>query len=120
MFFPFKLDEDLLQSTAAIIPQYTQFESFSKRNTQSKTFNCTIKQCYWQREGAELHFIVEANRFLRGMVRGLVGTQLRVGRRKVSVDNFRDIIEAQNCSRAFFDVPGHGLYLEHVDYEIFR
>lgn len=118
MFFPFKLNEAALHSAAEIFPQYTQFESFSKRNTQTKTFNCTIKQCYWQREGGELHFIVEANRFLRGMVRGLVATQLRVGRGKISADGLRHIIEAQDCSKAFFDVPGFGLYLEHVEYQL--
>lgn len=118
MFYPFKLDEEILHRTAEILPQYTQFESFSKRKTQSKTFNCTINQCFWQREGEELHFVVEANRFLRGMVRGLVGTQLRVGRGKVSLDQFREIIEIQDCNRAFFDVPGHGLYLENIDYNL--
>jgi tRNA pseudouridine38-40 synthase len=60
--------------------------------------------------------VVEANRFLRGMVRGLVATQLRVARGKYDVKEFRRIIEANDCTQAFFDVPGHGLYLERIDY----
>jgi tRNA pseudouridine38-40 synthase len=115
-FFPFSLDEAALNETAGIIKTYTQFQAFCKRRSQSKTYNCTIMQSYWQREGEELQYIVEGNRFLRGMVRGLVGTQLQVARGKLSVDGFRAIIEAQDCTKAFFDVPGHGLYLENIEY----
>lgn len=115
-FFPLKIDESTLHQTAAILKEYSNFESFSKRNTQSKTFLCSILDSRWERVGKELHYIVEANRFLRGMVRGLVATQLQVARGKYTIDGFRKIIEAQNCTKAFFDVPGHGLYLEKVNY----
>ena len=115
-FFPLKLDEELLHSTAAIIPEYTTFSSFCKRRSQSKTHECKILQSRWERNGEELHYIVEGNRFLRGMVRGLVGTQLQVARGKMSLADFRQVIEAQDCTKAFFDVPGHGLYLERLEY----
>ncbi len=115
-FFPFALDEDLLHQAAAILKEYEHFESFSKRNSQSKTFICKVKQSCWLRSGEELHYVVEANRFLRGMVRGLVATQLRVARGKISLQEFRQIIESNDCTNAFFDVPGHGLYLEQVIY----
>ncbi len=117
MFFPFKLNEEILQETAKIITEYTQFQSFAKRKGQSKTFDCTIMQSYWQRDGDELQYIVEGNRFLRGMVRGLVGTQIAAARGKISIQDFRSIIEARDCTRAFFDVPGHGLYLEDIQYK---
>lgn len=114
--FPYKLDIALLRETAKIIMEHTHFETFSKRNTQSKTFRCTIHQSYWEEHDKELHYVVEANRFLRGMVRGLVGTQLQVARGKMSIAAFRAAIDARDCTRADFSVDGHGLYLEHIQY----
>ena len=116
LFYPFRIDEQILQETADIIKEYTNFESFSKRNTQTRTFECTIYQSYWERQGEELHYVVEANRFLRGMVRGLVGTQLQAGRGRITTDDFRSIIEAKDCSKADFSVEGFGLYLEYITY----
>ncbi len=116
LFYPFKLREDILDHTAAMIMEYEQFESFSKRNSQSKTFNCKIYQSYWKHTEEELQYVVEGNRFLRGMVRGLVATQIRAARGKNSLDDFRKIIEARDCTEAWFDVSGHGLYLENIIY----
>jgi tRNA pseudouridine38-40 synthase len=116
LHFPYKLDRTILDETAAVLKEYTDFESFSKRNAQTKTYKCTILQSYWEEQGEELHYVVEANRFLRGMVRGLVGTQLRAGRGKYDVDEFRSIIESGDCRRADFSPKGWGLYLEKVVY----
>ncbi len=117
LFYPFVVDKQLLSETAEIIKQYSNFEAFSKRNTQSKTFNCTIFQSYWEYlENGEYHYIVEGNRFLRGMVRGLVATQLKVARKKITIEGFKSIIEGKDCTKAFFDVDGHGLYLEAITY----
>jgi tRNA pseudouridine38-40 synthase len=116
LFYPLKLDTAILNETAAIIKEYTDFESFSKRNTQTFTFKCTIMQSYWEVHEDELHYVVEANRFLRGMVRGLVGTQLQIARGKQTVADFRNIIEAKDCTKAYFNVTGHGLYLENISY----
>ncbi len=116
LFFPYHLAHDVLQETAAIIKEYDHFESFAKRNSQAKTFKCTIYQSHWEFNGGELHYIVEANRFLRGMVRGLVGTQIHAARGKTTSSGFRQIIEANDCTKAFFNVPGHGLYLENIVY----
>jgi tRNA pseudouridine38-40 synthase len=116
LYYPFRIDEDRLHETADIIKEYTSFESFSKRNTQTRTFECTIYDSHWEKQGEELHYIVEANRFLRGMVRGLVGTQLLAGRGKISIAGFRNIIEAKDCSKADFSVEGFGLYLEQISY----
>jgi tRNA pseudouridine38-40 synthase len=117
LYYPFRLNRELLDHTAAIIKEYEHFESFSKRNAQSKTFICNIKQSYWEQNGEELHYVVEANRFLRGMVRGLVGTQLHIAREKGSIEDFRKIIESKDCTNAYFDVAGHGLYLEKIIYK---
>lgn len=116
LYYPFKLNTDILQETAGILKQYENFETFSKRNTQTFTFNCKIMKAYWEKQGDELHFVVEANRFLRGMVRGLVGTQLQVARGRTTLNEFKQIIESRDCTRADFSVAGHGLYLEKINY----
>ncbi|PZF73725.1 tRNA pseudouridine synthase A [Taibaiella soli] len=116
LYHPYRLDKNVLDQTAAALKEYSNFETFSKRNTQTKTFICNIMDAHWEDHGNELHFVVEANRFLRGMVRGLVGTQLQAGRGRFDVDGFRKIIEAQDCTKADFSVTGHGLYLEQVKY----
>ena len=108
MYYPYTLNHDLLSETAAIILKHGHFESFSKRKAQSKTFICNIKESYWEHAGEELHYVVAANRFLRGMVRGLVGTQLHIAREKGTISDFNQIIAARDCTKAFFDVPGHG------------
>lgn len=116
LFYPLRTDPILLRQTAAILREYKDFETFSKRNSQTFTFLCNIFDSYWEAVGEELHYVVEANRFLRGMVRGLVGTQLQVARGKTTLADFRQIIEAKDCTRADFSVAGHGLYLESVNY----
>jgi tRNA pseudouridine38-40 synthase len=117
LYYPFRLYNDRLMETAELIKEYKQFESFSKRNAQSKTFDCTIHQSYWEVHEEELHYVVEANRFLRGMVRGLVGTQLIHSRNDARPEDFRQIIEARDCTKANFNVAGFGLYLEEIGYK---
>jgi tRNA pseudouridine38-40 synthase len=115
-FFPYTLNREALQAAAQVIKEYEDFTTFSKRNTQAKTFLCTIMESGWTERGQCLVYRVKANRFLRGMVRGLVGTMLQVGRGKVTLDGFRKIIEAKDCTKADFSVPGHGLFLMEVAY----
>jgi tRNA pseudouridine38-40 synthase len=114
-FFPYKLDYELMQQAAAVIKEYEDFTSFSKRNTQVKTFICKVEESEWTREGDSLVYHVKANRFLRGMVRALVATMLQVGRSKIRVDDLRRIIESRDCTKASFAVPGHGLFLTRVE-----
>jgi tRNA pseudouridine38-40 synthase len=116
LYYPFAINKEVLNETAKALFDYKNFETFSKRNTQSHTFLCTIFQSYWEEVREELHYVVEANRFLRGMVRGLVGTQLQVARGRITVADFRKNIVAQDCTLADFSVAGHGLYLEAVNY----
>ncbi|MGC4036442.1 MAG: tRNA pseudouridine(38-40) synthase TruA [Chitinophagaceae bacterium] len=115
-YFPYKMDNDKLKQAAEVVKQYTDFTSFSKRNTQVKTFECRIIKSEWMQENDCLVYHVKANRFLRGMVRALTATMLRVGRNKISLDEFRNIIEARDCTKADFAVPAHGLFLMQVDY----
>ena len=115
-YFPYATDLEKLQEAAAVITLYTDFTSFSKRNTQVKTFICTIKESRWEAAGEQLIYHVKSNRFLRGMVRGLTGTMLQAGRNKISPEQFKKIIEAKDCRLADFSVPGHGLFLTSVEY----
>jgi len=116
LLFPYAIDREILDQTASLLMRYRDFESFSKKNAQSKTFQCTLLKSEWQNVGDELHYVVWGNRFLRGMVRALVGTQLRVARGKYSIEEFKSIIESKDCSKADFSVPGYGLYLEQINY----
>ena len=83
-------------------------------------FNCTITEAYWKQNGNELIFYISANRFLRNMVRAIVGTLLEVGSGKISVDDFRKIIESKNRSNAGLSVPAKGLFLTKVEYSYIK
>lgn len=116
-YFPYTLDFGAMRAAAEVVRGIKEFEAFSKRNTQVKTFVCTIMESSWVDEGERKIYRVRANRFLRGMVRGMVGTMLQVGRGKISVDRFREIIERGEQGEVDFSVPGYGLCLERVAYE---
>ncbi|MBS1616461.1 MAG: tRNA pseudouridine synthase A [Bacteroidetes bacterium] len=116
LHFPYKLNRPLLDATAAALKAYSDFESFSKRGAQTRTYRCQIFQSFWEDAGDELQYVVEANRFLRGMVRGLVGTQLRAARGKYDLDTFHRIIQSKDCSQADFSPKGWGLYLERIQF----
>ncbi len=115
-YFPYKIDFDKLSEAARIIMHYNDFTSFSKRNTQVKHFLCTIEQSEWRQEGILLVYQVKANRFLRGMVRGLTATMLKVGRGKISIEDLKQIIEGKDSSKADFAVPAKGLSLMKVEF----
>ena len=115
-YFPYKLDVDKLNQAAAIIKEYNDFTSFSKRNTQVKTFICQVTESEWIWENDCLVYHVKANRFLRGMVRALTATMLKIGRGKISLEDFHTIIRAKDCTKASFSVPSHGLFLIGVKY----
>jgi tRNA pseudouridine38-40 synthase len=115
-YFPYKLDIDKLNQAAAIIREYEDFTSFSKRNTQVKTFICQIIESKWAWENDYLVYHVKGNRFLRGMVRALTATMLKIGRGTLSIDEFHDVIQGKDCTKASFSVPSHGLFLVAVEY----
>lgn len=113
--YPYTVNISLLNEAAAMIKQHTDFTSFAKRNTQVFTHNCDIYESYWETlEGKQLRYTVKGNRFLRGMVRGLVGTMLKVGRGTLSLSEFENIIKAKDCTRADFSTPPQGLFLVNV------
>lgn len=116
-YYPYKINIEKLQQSASILTQYQDFTSFSKRNTQVKTFVCQIQKSEWLQENQCLVYNVKANRFLRGMVRALVATMLKVGRGTIDLEEFRRIIETKDCTQASFAVPATGLFLIAVNYQ---
>jgi tRNA pseudouridine38-40 synthase len=117
-FYPYTLDREKLAAAAALLMEYQDFTAFSKRNTQVKTFNCTLFESAWGEGENGLVYTVKANRFLRGMVRGLVGTMLRVGRGKLSIEEFGGILRQKDNRLADFSAPGHGLFLYQVYFPV--
>jgi tRNA pseudouridine38-40 synthase len=115
-YFPYKLDMDKMKQAASIIREYTDFTSFSKRNTQVKTFICQVMESEWTSENNCIVYTVKANRFLRGMVRAMTATMLKIGRNKMSLDEFHAVIRSKDCTKASFAVPSQGLFLVAVDY----
>ena len=115
-YFPYGLDLQAMHESAALIAGCHDFTSFSKRSTQAKNFLCSLNQSEWVKEGDCLVYRVRGNRFLRGMVRGLVGTMLQVGLGRISVSELKEIIENKDCTGADFSVPGHGLFLVAVNF----
>ena len=109
-------NKEILQEAASLVLAYQDFTSFSKRNTQVKTFICQVTDSRWIEEDGSLLYQVQSNRFLRGMVRALVSTMLLVGREKLTLSQFREIIESRDCTKASFAAPAHGLFLEEVGF----
>lgn len=111
------LDFERMNCAAETLFEYTDFTSFSKLHTDVKTNNCRIMHARWtQTDEAHWVFTIEADRFLRNMVRAIVGTLLEVGRGKMSVDEFRQVIEAKDRCKAGTSVPAQGLFLVNVEY----
>jgi tRNA pseudouridine38-40 synthase len=111
-----KPDVALMNEAAKIIMEYTDFSCFSKSNTQVKTNNCKVSRAEWVADGGKLVFHISADRFLRNMVRAIVGTLMMVGKGDIKPEEIRDIIESKNRSNAGTSVPACGLYLTEVKY----
>jgi tRNA pseudouridine38-40 synthase len=115
-YYPYPISQTFLQEAAHYIEKQQYFESFAKRNSQVNNFNCQIIQAKWQFSATEYVYQVEANRFLRGMVRGMVATMLHLAKTNPSIKALEDILNAGNCTHARFNSPGYGLYLQEVKY----
>jgi len=105
-----------MNQAAAILLEYTNFKCFSRSKTDVKTYNCTITEAFWKQEGDLLIFYISANRFLRNMVRAIVGTLVAIGQHKIDVQHIRYIIDSQNRNLAGVSAPAKGLFLTKVDY----
>ncbi len=110
------LNVDLMNAAAKLLLEYTDFQTFSKVKTDVHTYNCDITEAIWKQNEKELVFHITANRFLRNMVRAIVGTLVDVGLGKITKDDFRKIIESKNRSNAGLSVPAKGLFLTNINY----
>lgn len=111
-----KLNVLEMNKAAKILLTYTDFKCFSRSNTGVKTYNCDIINAAWVLEGNSLTFHISADRFLRNMVRAIVGTMIDVGTGKTSIEEFKQIIESKNRCNAGTSAPPQGLFLTEVAY----
>lgn len=115
-FFDGPLDVEAMQAASATLFQYEDFTSFSKLHTQTATNNCKITTAKWELVNDELIFTITADRFLRNMVRAIVGTLLEIGKGKLKPEEMQQIIKAKDRSQAGFSVPAKGLFLDRIVY----
>ena len=114
------LDINLMNQAAKLLLHHTDFQCFSKVNTDVNTFNCKITQAQWQQKDHKLIFTISADRFLRNMVRAIVGTLINVGLKKIDKEEFEAILYSKDRSEAGFSVPAHGLYLTDIQYDYIK
>ena len=111
-----ELDLEQMNAAAAVLKGFSDFQCFSKSKTDVKTYNCSITRAEWKQEGASLIFYISADRFLRNMVRAIVGTLIDVGAGKLTKEDLIAIIKSKDRSKAGFSVPAQGLFLTQVLY----
>ena len=111
-----KLDVNAMNEAAEILLEHENFQAFSKVKTEVKTFNCKVTNAVWTQEDNQLIFHITANRFLRNMVRAIVGTLVDVGKNKIDKEDFRSIILSKNRANAGLSVPAKGLFLTEIKY----
>ncbi|MEO9805501.1 MAG: tRNA pseudouridine(38-40) synthase TruA [Reichenbachiella sp.] len=110
------LDLEQMNLCCDLIKKWEDFEAMSKVKTEVNNFNCEIFNANWEKHNDGTHFHVSANRFLRGMVRALVGTMLEVGQARMSISDFQKVLESKDRKKAGRSVPAHGLYLRDITY----
>jgi tRNA pseudouridine38-40 synthase len=115
--YPLSLNLNAMNAACQILFKHSDFECFSKTHTDVRTFNCSIYEAHWKQEGTTIVFTIAADRFLRNMVRAIVGTMINIGSGKISLEDFERIIESKDRGQAGFSVPAHGLYLTKIEYE---
>ena len=115
-YYPYPLNLEALQEAASLLLAHTEYQSFAKKNIQVFTYNCKITESVWSYKDDVLLYKVTGNRFLRGMVRGLVGTMLLVGKGKYSISDFKAILESNNSAKTDFSAPAKGLVLKEVKF----
>jgi tRNA pseudouridine38-40 synthase len=111
-----KLNVDLMNEAAKILLTYTNFKCFSRSNTDVRTYNCDVTKAIWVQENKSLIFHITADRFLRNMVRAVVGTLIEVGTGKTTLEEFKIIIESKDRKNAGPSAPAQGLFLTEVNY----
>ena len=111
-----ELNVEKMNDAAKILLDYENFQCFSKSNRDVPPYNCKIIEAEWAGVKNELIFTIKANRFLRNMVRAIVGTMINIGSGKLNVEQLHDIIKSQDRTKAGASVPGYALYLTKIEY----
>ncbi|HNP49750.1 MAG TPA: tRNA pseudouridine(38-40) synthase TruA [Bacteroidia bacterium] len=115
-YFPYELDLDCMNQFGKILMEYSDFSAFAKTGSQNLTNICKLKDAHWTRKDHEIKFGISADRFLRNMVRAIVGTLLEAGRGKLNESEFRQILESKDRKEAGYSVPAEGLSLVEINY----
>jgi len=115
-YFKQKLNVNIMNEATKILFEYKNFKCFSRSNTDVKTYNCDIMSAEWKIEDDEIIFTIKADRFLRNMVRAIVGTMIEIGTGKMKVAQLHNVIKSKDRSHAGASVPGHALYLSKIEY----
>lgn len=110
------LNTERIASACSVLTEYRDFTSFSKLHTDVKTNDCSIQYARWVGTEAGFRFEIRADRFLRNMVRSIVGTLMDVGAGRITIEEFREIIESKDRSRAGMSAPAKGLFLVGIEY----
>ncbi len=116
LYYRLNLDIEKMNEACKILFDYEDFKSFEKLHSDNKTSLCKLYKANWKASDTMYVFEIEANRFLRNMVRSIVGTMIEIGRNKISLTDFRVIIESKNRSNAGFSVKPNGLFLSDIQY----
>ena len=111
-----KLDVEAMNKACALLKTYRNFQCFSKVKTDVKTYNCKIEKAFWKETDNQLIFTIKANRFLRDMVRAIVGTMLAIGFKRKEVAELKNIIESRDRAQAGKSVAAKGLFLHKIEY----
>lgn len=113
----YHLDFDLMNEAAKVLMEYEDFGAFCKSHSDAKTTLCKVTVAAWHQSSPNSwYFEIRANRFLRNMVRAVVGTLVEVGRGRMTIDDFRNVIEGKRRTDAGESMPGHALFLEDITY----
>lgn len=115
-WFEANLDVDQMNLAGEILKNHRDFQCFSKVKTEVSTFDCDIKKAFWEKRNDQLILTIQANRFLRGMVRSVVGTMIEIGLGRLELSDLVNIIQSHDRKKAGRSVPAHGLYLIQVEY----
>ena len=115
-YFRYELDLEKMNKAAEILKEYSDFQCFSKSRTDVHTYNCRVDEAKWVEKDGKLIFYITADRFLRNMVRAVVGTLLEIGQGKQPVEYMHEVIKSKDRGKAGTSVPAHGLYLTRIEY----
>jgi tRNA pseudouridine38-40 synthase len=115
-YYTKNLDINLMNEASTILLEYSDFKCFSRAHSDVKTHICALTEAFWIKNEHELIFQISADRFLRNMVRAIVGTLLDIGNHKTSLEDFHNIIQFKDRSNAGASAPAKGLYLTKIVY----